>query len=107
MRGSIASSLSSPRADVLDIGCGSGEPIGRHLIEKGHAVTGADSSPELIEICRGHFPDQGWRVADMRTLSLAHLFNGILAWNSFFHLCPMTNAECFRFSESMPHRALP
>jgi SAM-dependent methyltransferase len=87
--------LQPPRADVLDIGCGSGEPIGRYLIEKGHAVTGADSSPELVEICRGHFPDQGWRVADMRTLSLAHLFNGILAWDSFFHPCPDDQRRMF------------
>ena len=27
---------------ILDIGCGSGEPIARHLIETGHAVTGID-----------------------------------------------------------------
>ena len=33
---------------VLDIGCGMGEPIARHLIERGCAVTGVDSSGPLI-----------------------------------------------------------
>jgi SAM-dependent methyltransferase len=74
-------------APVLDIGCGSAEPIGRYLIEKGHPVTGADSSPELIGICGERFPLQDWRVADMRTLSLGRAFDGLLAWDSFFHLC--------------------
>lgn len=73
-------------AAVLDIGCGSAEPIGRCLIENGHAVTGVDSSPELIAICEERFPDGDWRVADMRTLSLGRAFDGLLAWDSFFHL---------------------
>jgi SAM-dependent methyltransferase len=75
-------------ADILDIGCGSGEPIARYLIEHRHIVTGVDSSPEMIEICQGHFPVGDWRVADMRTLVLGRHFDGILAWDSFFHLCP-------------------
>jgi trans-aconitate methyltransferase len=87
--------LQPARAVILDIGCGSAEPIGRYLIEKGHTITGVDSSPELIELCEGHFPDQDWRVADMRTLSLGRLFNGILAWDSFFHLCPDDQRDMF------------
>ena len=75
------------RASLLDVGCGSAEPIARYLIEKGHDVTGADSSPALIDLCKSRFPAQNWIVADMRTLSLSQRFDGILAWDSFFHLC--------------------
>lgn len=74
-------------AAVLDIGCGCGEPIARYLIEQGHAVSGVDSSPEMIAMCRSRFPGGDWQVADMRTLSLEHVFGGIVAWDSFFHLC--------------------
>jgi SAM-dependent methyltransferase len=74
-------------ATVLDIGCGSGEPIARYLFEQGLEVTGVDSAPEMIALFIGHFPDWDWYVADMRTLSLGGVFNGILAWDSFFHLC--------------------
>jgi SAM-dependent methyltransferase len=73
---------------ILDIGCGSAEPIARYFIEKGYDVTGVDSSPALIDICKARFPGQEWIVADMRTLSLGQSFGGILAWDSFFHLCP-------------------
>ncbi len=53
-------------ATILDIGCGSGEPIARYLIERSFAVEG---------------------VADMRNLALGRTFHGLLAWDSFFHLC--------------------
>ena len=62
--------------------------IARYLIENGYDVTGVDSSAALIGICRHRFPDLQWLVTDMRELSLNRRFNGILAWDSFFHLCP-------------------
>jgi SAM-dependent methyltransferase len=78
--------LIPPAAAVLDIGCGSGKPIARHLIDRGYAVTGIDSSPEMIAMCREHAPGGDWQVADMRTLAVGRRFDGVLAWDSFFHL---------------------
>lgn len=76
----------SPGSRILDIGCGSGEPIAGYLIDRGHAVTGVDSSPAMIDTCRKRFPAQEWIVGDMRALALRQTFSGILAWDSFFHL---------------------
>jgi SAM-dependent methyltransferase len=73
---------------ILDLGCGMGEPIARHQIERGFAVTGIDSSPQLIAMARARFPQQSWAVADMRALSLKRAFDGLIAWDSFFHLTP-------------------
>jgi SAM-dependent methyltransferase len=78
----------APGGTVLDLGCGSGEPIARHLIERGLAVTGVDSAPTLVGLCRRRFPRAEWIVADMRRLDLGCRFAGILAWDSFFHLSP-------------------
>jgi SAM-dependent methyltransferase len=78
--------LAEPGAALLDIGCGSGEPIARHLIARRHPVTGVDSSSEMIALSRARFPDQTWIVADMRGLALGQRFGGVLAWHSFFHL---------------------
>ena len=72
---------------ALDLGCGSAEPMASYLIGLGHPITGVDSSPAMIDACRRHFPEQDWIVADMRQLSLGRRFGGILAWDSFFHLC--------------------
>lgn len=82
-------------ATVLDVGCGSAEPISRYLFKKGCAVTGVDTSPELIALCREHFSNGNWHIADMRTLSLGCTFNGVLAWDSFFHLCDKDQRSMF------------
>jgi SAM-dependent methyltransferase len=73
-------------ASVLDLGCGSGAPVASHLAQRGLAVTGVDSSPTLVAMCRERLADHTWLVADMRTLALPRRFDGILAWDSFFHL---------------------
>ena len=80
---------------VLDIGCGMGEPIARHLIERGCAVTGIDSSEPLITLCRERFPQQIWQVADMRSVALGQCFDGLIAWDSFFHLRPDDQRRMF------------
>jgi SAM-dependent methyltransferase len=33
---------------VLELGCGSGWPVGRHLAGNGMRVTGVDSSPQMV-----------------------------------------------------------
>ncbi|BAH37850.1 MAG TPA: class I SAM-dependent methyltransferase [Gemmatimonas aurantiaca] len=71
---------------VLDVGCGMGEPIARYIIERGFSVVGVDSSPSMIARCHVRFPECTWHVADMRTLALGRRFDGIVAWDSFFHL---------------------
>ena len=78
--------LVPPSGAILDIGCGSAEPMAAHLIGLGHPVTGVDSSAAMIDTCRERFPEQEWIVGDMRKLALGRTFSGILAWDSFFHL---------------------
>jgi trans-aconitate methyltransferase len=75
-------------ASILDLGCGMGEPIGAYLISRGFALTGVDSSPSLIELCRRRFPAHRWIAGDMRGLRLEQRFDGLIAWHSFFHLAP-------------------
>jgi SAM-dependent methyltransferase len=79
-------SLIPTNGSVLDIGCGFGEPIARHLVECGYAVIGVDSSEAMIAMFRTRLPTQEAFVSDMRVLSLGRAFDGILAWDSFFHL---------------------
>ena len=71
---------------ILDLGCGSGAPVARHLADRGFQITGVDSSPTMISLCRERLPGHRWLVADMRSLPLRERFSGILAWDSYFHL---------------------
>src|SRR5215470_12419348 len=78
--------LLPPAAAVLDLGCGGGDPVASSMIARGLRLTGVDSSPTLISLCRSRMPDQQWVLADMRSVSLGRRFDGVLAWDSFFHL---------------------
>lgn len=71
---------------VLDLGCGSGEPLAGFFIRKSFTVTGVDGSEKMIAICRERFPSMDWLVRDMRGLALGRRFDAVLAWDSFFHL---------------------
>jgi ubiquinone/menaquinone biosynthesis C-methylase UbiE len=92
-------------ATVLDLGCGSGSPVARYSAECGLHVTGVDSSPTLISLCRQRLPAHEWLVGDKRLLQLPRHFDGVLAWDSFFTLGQTTNARCLACSLGMPrHR---
>lgn len=91
----------APGATVLDIGCGSGDPIARHLLGRGFAVTGVDSSPALIAIAAERLPAAEWPAAnwiacDMRALDFGRRFDALLAWHSFFHLTCDAQRRMFR-----------
>lgn len=79
---------------VLDLGCGAGEPIARWFIAEGFTVTGVDFAKAMLDIARARWPDGDWRNADMRSLDLGQTFDGIIAWNSFFHLRPGEQRTC-------------
>jgi SAM-dependent methyltransferase len=80
---------------ILDLGCGSGEPIASYLIGRGRRLTGVDAAPGLIDLCRARFPQEDWRVADMRGLDLGRRFDGVIAWHSAFHLTPSDQQAMF------------
>jgi SAM-dependent methyltransferase len=54
-------------ATVLDLGCGGGAPVAANMARCGLRITGVDTSPTLISLCRERMPDQKWIVADMRS----------------------------------------
>lgn len=78
---------------VLDLGCGAGEPIARYLIDKERQLTGVDVSERMIALARTRFARHHWIRADMRTLTLDARFQGVIAWDSLFHLRPEEQAE--------------
>ncbi|WP_242604524.1 class I SAM-dependent methyltransferase [Legionella gresilensis] len=75
-----------PKCKILDIGCGTGEPIAKFLLNEGYKVTGIDASKKMIDLCKQRFPEGRWLLADMRTLDLDEKFHAVIAWHSFFHL---------------------
>ena len=97
-------SLIPQSSRILDLGCGSAKPIAAYFIAQDYAVTGVDSSDVMIAMARQNFPEQNWIEADMRTVVLTQKMQGILAWDSFFHLSPADQRQMFaqfsKFAES-------
>ncbi|WP_299986214.1 class I SAM-dependent methyltransferase [uncultured Ruegeria sp.] len=83
-----------PSEHVLDLGCGTGDPIARWFMAEGFNVTGVDFSKAMLAIAQDRWPDGDWRHADMRDFDLGQTFDGIIAWNSFFHLTAEEQRGC-------------
>ncbi|GAA0391714.1 methyltransferase domain-containing protein [Streptomyces luteireticuli] len=77
---------------VLDIGCGTGLPTARQLVDAGHAVVGVDLSAGMLELARGHVPEADFHLADLAELRDGRLgtFDGIAA---FFALLMLPRPE--------------
>ncbi len=85
--------LPGPR--VLDLGCGTGDPLARWLAGQGCRITGVDAAPALLERARAALPGQCWIEGDMRTFDLGERFDGLLGWCSLFHLTPADQRPIF------------
>ena len=81
---------------VLDLGCGTGEPIAQYFIDHGYQVTGVDASSKMLQYAQQRYPDHTWLLTDMRHCELNTTFNAIIAWDSFFHLPKQDQCNMFR-----------
>jgi len=75
-----------PRARILDLGCGTGNPIARYIAKKGFRVTGVDQSEKMLEIAKKAVPEAEFINGDMISAQLADGFGAAIAWDSIFHV---------------------
>ncbi|MCI6207483.1 MAG: class I SAM-dependent methyltransferase [Corynebacterium glucuronolyticum] len=87
----LVDALVDRKSRILDAGCGQGR-IGGYLADRGHAVTGVDVDPYLIDVARARHPDATWEVADLVDGALpAGPFDAIISTgNVFTFLAPGT-----------------
>jgi len=83
-----------PGGHVLDLGCGTGQPIAAWFLAEGFQVTGLDWSEPMLAQARARWPDSDWRQGDMRDFDLGAQFDGLIAWDSFFHLTQDEQRAC-------------
>ncbi len=86
----------APGARVLDLGCGTGEPVARHLAERGFRVVGVDESERMLEIARRVVPAAEFVRGDMCEVTLEGGFAAAVAWDSVFHVPRARHREIFR-----------
>ena len=74
------------RSRILDLGCGSGQPITHYLDASGYLVTAVDSSPEMLRLARTRVPGAEFIQADIESLALERSYDAVVAWDSLFHI---------------------
>jgi cyclopropane fatty-acyl-phospholipid synthase-like methyltransferase len=93
-----------PQARVLDLGCGTGTPIARYIVEKGFRVVGVDQSEKMLEIARLAVPEAEFVHRDMIDVELADGFGAAIAWDSIFHVERKHHSDIFhKLAQSLEH----
>jgi cyclopropane fatty-acyl-phospholipid synthase-like methyltransferase len=73
-------------SDVLELGCGAGEPVTRRLTER-HRVTGVDVSAVQLELAARHAPTAQLIHADMTEVAFASSsFDAVVAFYAVTHV---------------------
>ncbi len=73
-------------AKVLDLGCSTGNPIAKHVVQRGYRLTGVDQSQRMLEIAQREVPEAEFIHADMVEVDLQDRFAAAIAWDSAFHV---------------------
>lgn len=84
------------RARVLDLGCGTGAPIARHIVQQGYRVTGVDQSQEMLKIAEKVVPEAELIHGDMVEIQFDEKFAAAIAWDSVFHVERKQHSAVFR-----------
>lgn len=88
---------------ILDMGCGNGRPVAEYFVAQGFQLTGIDGAAAMLSRARDDFPHQRWLEKDMRQLALGETFDGLIAWDSFFHLTQQDQIAMFPIFAAHSH----
>ena len=76
-----------PGATVIDLGCGSGLPITKVLVNEGLNVYAIDASPSLVQAFRNNLPEIPVACEAVEdSLFFGRMFDGVVAWGLIFLL---------------------
>lgn len=75
-----------PGSNILDVGCGAGNPIDSFLISKAMRVKGIDISEAQIELAKSYVPEASYEVKDMSDLKDAeYSVDAVVSFYAIFH----------------------
>lgn len=75
-----------PGARILDLGCGTGLPTARQLVDAGYRVTGTDISPTMLALARENVPEAEFRQVDIVDLDADQDYDAVVAFFSLLIL---------------------
>lgn len=88
--------LDVKKGELLDLGCGAGEPFARFFVDRGWRVTGVDFSEQMLALAAKYVPEMKTIRADMREVEFGSgNFEAITAIYSLFHIPCCDHASLF------------
>ena len=84
------SNLFDRRSRILDLGCGTGIPFGKYIVDKGHILTGIDFSEGMIEKAKKNVLEGNFKVKSIEDIEKLDYYDGIVASYSLQLLDPDT-----------------
>lgn len=82
---------------VIDLGCGTGLPITKVLVDEGLNVYGVDAAPSLVAAFRHNLPAVPVACESVLESSFFHrTFEGVVAWGLMFLLLPDEQRQLIR-----------
>lgn len=91
------SGLNSQTGNILDLGCGAGEPFARWFLDRGWTVNGVDFSSEMLKLAHRHTPEMKAICADMCEVNFdKSTFDAIISIYSLFHVPRESHLHLFQ-----------
>ncbi len=87
---------------ILDLGCGTGLPYAKHLVENGFNVLGVDLSEEMVKVASKNVPGVTFVQLSMSEIPYMDEFHGVISSFSMLLLSP----DLFKETASRVHSAL-
>ncbi len=88
--------LECTKGTLLDLGCGTGEPVARFFIDNQWQVTGVDFSKRMIELASKYAPEMEMITNDFRNVQFGYNhFDAVTATYSLFHIPSENQANLF------------
>ena len=88
--------------DILDLGCGTGEPFDHYMVEKGFNVTGVDLVEKHVHAARERVPDAEFMQGDFFDLDPeVEKFDAVVSFYAVFHLPREKHRDLFEHMNSL------
>lgn len=76
----------APHSTLLDLGCGTGQPVATFFAEAGFRIVGVDQSPAMLALACRRLPSHQWLLSTIEDFPTVDGIGAVVAWDSLFHI---------------------
>jgi len=76
----------APNSTLLDLGCGTGQPVAAFFADMGFRIVGVDQSPAMLALAKRRLPAHQWLLGTLEDFPRIKNVEAVVAWDSLFHV---------------------